>query len=516
MRHLQEAAVALAEHRGPAAQTGGQTLPVSAAQTGRETLPFPAAQTGRETQAVLAPGPTRVPGSSSGVMLEIVATLLECETLQAASIALVAELAARLACERASIGFLESHDVEVVALSHSARFDPRSKLARGLAAAMAEAIDEESTTLYPEPDGQASTITRAHRELYESQGASQIVSVPLSARGEKIGALLFEFDGAGRAGGEALQLMEQTAALVGPLLESLRRDQRGIGSKLVDALRTELDRRLGPERPGARLIASIAVATALGIVAFPATYRVSGPARLEGTVQRVVVAPVEGYIAESRRRAGDLIQAGDLLGALDDRDLRLEHRKWTSQRAQIAKDHRAALASHDRSEVRSAWARLEQADAEIALLEEQLTRTRLVAPFDGVVAKGDLSRSLGSPVERGEVLFEVAPLESYRIVLEVDEREISAVSPEQTGSLTLSSMPGKSLPLRVERVVPVSVSEDSRNFFRVEARLEQPPKNLRPGMEGVGKIDAGRHSLAWIWTHRAFDWVRLQIWKWLP
>ena len=41
-------------------------------------------------------------------------------------------------------------------------------------------------------------------------------------------------------------------------------------------------------------------------------------------------------------------------------------------------------------------------------------------------------------------------------------------------------------------------------------------KKLRPGMEGVGKISIDRRKLIWVWTHKAVDWLRLQIWKWKP
>ena len=39
---------------------------------------------------------------------------------------------------------------------------------------------------------------------------------------------------------------------------------------------------------------------------------------------------------------------------------------------------------------------------------------------------------------------------------------------------------------------------------------------LRPGMEGVGKIDVEPRRLVWIWTHRLVDWARLFIWSYLP
>jgi hypothetical protein len=114
------------------------------------------------------------------------------------------------------------------------------------------------------------------------------------------------------------------------------------------------------------------------------------------------------------------------------------------------------------------------------------------------------------------VLFEVAPLDGYRIILEVDERNIADTAVGQRGHLTLSALPGQPLPLIVERLTPVAIAEGGRNFFRVEARPVGPVPELRPGMEGVAKFDVGRRQLIWIWTHSLVDWLRLWLWTWLP
>jgi hypothetical protein len=41
-------------------------------------------------------------------------------------------------------------------------------------------------------------------------------------------------------------------------------------------------------------------------------------------------------------------------------------------------------------------------------------------------------------------------------------------------------------------------------------------ERLRPGMEGVGKVEIGSRRLIWIWTHELIDWARLKLWSWLP
>ena len=87
----------------------------------------------------------------------------------------------------------------------------------------------------------------------------------------------------------------------------------------------------------------------------------------------------------------------------------------------------------------------------------------------------------------------------------------------QRGELVLSGLPGRLLPIEVRRITPVSVQRDGRNLFSVEAVIDDPvPAGLRPGMEGIGKVGVGQHSLLWIWTHSFFDWLRLAMWNWLP
>jgi multidrug efflux pump subunit AcrA (membrane-fusion protein) len=161
-------------------------------------------------------------------------------------------------------------------------------------------------------------------------------------------------------------------------------------------------------------------------------------------------------------------------------------------------------------------AQIDQAAAQLKLLDDQLSRTRVLAQFDGVIVKGDLSQALGAPVERGQVLFEVAPLDSYRVVLQVDERDVADVRAGQRGHLLLTAAPSDTRPFRVEKLTPVSTPREGRNYFRVEARLESTLERLRPGMEGVGKIEVDRRRIVWIWTHQVIDWLRLALWKWLP
>ena len=217
-------------------------------------------------------------------------------------------------------------------------------------------------------------------------------------------------------------------------------------------------------------------------------------------------------------RAGDVVEEGQLLAELDVTELSLEQLRWTTERQQRLMEYDQALASHERADVNIIKAKIEQAEAQIAILDEHLTRAKMVSPFAGIVVSGDLSQSIGAPVQRGELLFEIAPLDAYRVILEVDEREIADLAVGQTGALVGSSAPDDPMPFISERITTVAEAREGRNYFRGEARLNGDVDygRLRPGMEGVGKVNVDSRLLFWIGTYRIVNWARLWLWKWVP
>jgi len=449
-------------------------------------------------------------------VLDLVALCLEHQHFRAAATALTTELATNLSCERVSIGFLSGRHVRVEALSHSADFTKKSNFMRAIGAAMDEALDQREVVVYPPVEGARAQLDRAHRELACREGAACVCTIPIGNDGRLLGAMTLERPTGAPFDAATVTLCQRIASLIGPVLEAKRKEDRWLPAKIKHSAGQQLEHLFGAGHPGFKLGALLALAVIIFMTFATGTYRVTADAALEGTVQRVVTAPMDAYVAEAPVRAGDVVHRGDVMARLDDRDLRLERLKWASQREQHLREYSKALAAHDRAQVRVLGAQVDQAAAQLALLDQQLERTKLIAPFDGVVVNGDLSQSLGAPVERGEVLFEVAPLDGYRIILEVDERDVSQIAVGQRGQLALTGLPGATLLMVVEKITPVSSTDEGRNYFRVEAMLSEPSSLLRPGMEGIGKIDIEQRKLAWIWTHKLVAWARLWFWSWWP
>jgi multidrug resistance efflux pump len=305
---------------------------------------------------------------------------------------------------------------------------------------------------------------------------------------------------------------EATLALVGPVLGTIDRANLGLSRRARDAVAASLRAALGPRRPVLKLCGLVGAALLAASALVTGTHRVSGDAVLRGSVQRVVLAPVDGFIATAPMRPGDVVVEGTVLATFDDQALALEVARWQAEYDQALNEYREALAELDSARVTTLRAAMDRALAELELAEDNLARSEVRAPIAGVVVSGDFSQSLGAPLERGATLFELAPLDGYHVSVRVPEEDVAYVAAGQSGRLVLAALPGESVGLVVERVTPVSEVIDGRNVFEVEARLLGASDALRPGMQGSAKLEVGQAKFLWLFTHRLVEWLRLQLW----
>ena len=246
----------------------------------------------------------------------------------------------------------------------------------------------------------------------------------------------------------------------------------------------------------------------------PLPHSLGADARIEGEIQRAMVAPADGYIQKAFVRPGDVVREGQLLVELADRELQLERRRLRSELAQHDNAFSAALALAERGQFVVERARADEARARIALIDHQLERGLIRAPMAAVVLTGDLDQSQGAPVERGEVLLVLAPRARYRLMIEVDARDVRQLAPGASGQVALAALPGTPVDFRVTRIMPVTTEHNGRHYVEAEARLDAPPDLLQPGMRGYARIDAGRAPLATQLSARVRQWLRLKTWAW--
>ena len=245
----------------------------------------------------------------------------------------------------------------------------------------------------------------------------------------------------------------------------------------------------------------------------PVEEPVTAPAKHEGLVQRSITAPVDSFIKEVFARPGDTVTQGQLLLVLADQELRNDQRRLESELARHQSEYAEAFARQDRAKMVEAQAQVDETAAQLALINDQLTRTQVTAPFDGLVIQGDLQQQVGALIHRGDDAHGVlAPNDGFRIVLQIEDRDIKAIKAGMKGRLTLSAMPYDPLIVTVQRITPLARFIDGHNVFEVQAELQNGVPGLRPGLEGIAKISLDRRPLALLFGGRLMDWARFHLW----
>lgn len=447
--------------------------------------------------------------------IDVLASVLAEEDYNEACMTFATGLATLMQCDRVSLGIVRKNDIHVQAISHSANFDKRMNFVQALSMAMDEAILQQREIMFPPPPGESPLVTRSHEDLSTRFGAQNILTIPLYGQERYFGALTIERSESRQFSTDEVSVCKSVFALVAPVLEAKRVQAYGLVRHVWEAGRATAQKLLGPGRLEWKAVAMLLGAVALFFAFATGEHYVTAQTTIEGMMTRTIAAPFRDYIEAAYARAGDTVHEGNILCKLDDRDLRLNKTELLSQRDQLLRKQQKAVADHDWANANILAARLDQVMAQIDLMNVELRRTIIKAPFNGILVRGDLSQKIGAVVEQGQTLFQISPLSSYRVILMVNDSDISYVHRGEKGALLVSALPEK-FHFVVSKVTPVTTVSDGMDCFRVEARLQGASADLRPGMEGVGKIRVGRGRLISIWTSSLRNWLRLKLWAWFP
>ncbi|MEO8279285.1 MAG: HlyD family efflux transporter periplasmic adaptor subunit [Ideonella sp.] len=462
--------------------------------------------------------PVEPADAAAAAAVAIYARLLAARSLSAAANGLVASLVADHAIRRASLAWHEAGRTRLLASSNLDLSNPQAELPQRLIGAIDEAIEQGVALSFPAGrgvDGVAADRIRIEQQALQRLVGGAIATIPLGSDGQPFAALCLERDGDAPFDADQLARIENILVLAAPALQWMQQGAQRWDQRMRRDLASGVSALRQPSRRTARRMIFSGAALLLFLALAPLQFAVGGRARVEGAEQRVLSAPTDGFVKTAHVRPGDSVKAGAPLIDLLEEDLRLERERWGSQLAQHENAYAAAMAKSDRVGASTSMARIAEAQAQLALIGEQLDRGRITAPFDAMVVDGDLSQSIGAPVRQGDKLITLATTDSYRVIAEIDEVDIGRVRVGQGGQLVLSSLPWDHHEMVVERIAPLAKAVDGRNIFEVEARLLEPPSELRPGLLGRAEVVVGRRPPLWAWLGHVVDRTRLAWWNFL-
>lgn len=433
-------------------------------------------------------------------------------TFHMQAITLCNELAGRLRAEHVALGVMHGKQVHLAAMDHTDHFSRKFERARLLEAAMEECLDQGVPILYPAPEESAS-INRMTMELAQESGAHQVIVAPLFYQQQPVMALSLEFGSADPFNLNGLSSLWILTRLAAPrLYESFLRDA-WFGLRLARSIHSQAIKLIGPEHTWLKLITASFACILIGSICVQGTYKVEAPIVVQSVHRRIVTSPFDGFIESVNVLPGDKVIANkNILAQLDNNEIKLQIAEAEAEKYSWGKQVDQARQEGKTAEAQVAEGKERQQKARLALLQDKLKRSEILAAIDGFIRSRDLHLQVGKKVTAGEQLLEIEGLDSLQAVLRVPEADILDLKINQQGEVRITAQPGQQIPVHVDRIVSSASVVDGQNIFEVWASFAEPPPWLRPAMEGEGKIEIGRRSYFFIWTKRFINWLRMQLW----
>jgi hypothetical protein len=422
----------------------------------------------------------------------------------------------KLACEQVGLGLVVRRRVKILSISGLDHVAKQGDGVTCLQAAMEECYDAR-WTLACQPH---STWTSddvgfgygLHKQWSAAARGDAVVSIPLEGNGEVAAVLSLRRRPDEPWTGEQI---EQVRSRVEPFAAALvlsRRASRGLLQHVADNAHSAKRALLGPGRRGTKIAAAVAVIAA-GWFAFGSKdYVLTVPCSVAPAQVRHVTVPFDGVLFAAAALEGDRVKAGDVLCQMDDRELEQQRGGLLAEIAVLEHEKDRAMAADKPVDVQLALASQKLAQARLDMVNTRIEQATIRSPIDGVVVSGDLRKRIGAVATRGGPLFEVAPLEQWILELYVPEADADDLDAGLGGGFVPHARPEESQAFQITRVRPQSEIHGQKNVYVAEADTDLPYTWMRPGMEGVAKIDVGRRRVWWVALHRAIEYVQFNVW----
>jgi membrane fusion protein (multidrug efflux system) len=206
-----------------------------------------------------------------------------------------------------------------------------------------------------------------------------------------------------------------------------------------------------------------------------------------GTIEAIdaitVVSEIDATVINIPFREGSEVRAGELLAQLDDLQPAAELARAEALLAQSSASYervrkvveQKAAAEQDLDDAAAA---LKVAEANLAVAQARLAKTRITAPFDGIVGTRRVSK--GTFLRAGQAITELANIDQIRVHFSVPERFLARLTAGAEVTVSTTAYQGVDLTGTVIAVEPIIDSET--RSARVVARVQNTKRRFRPGM----------------------------------
>ena len=247
---------------------------------------------------------------------------------------------------------------------------------------------------------------------------------------------------------------------------------------------------------------------------------VQAPGDVEAVLEVDVSSEIVAKIEEMPVQEGDTVKQGDLLCRLDDRFLRADVESGNARIAQLeaamvqsnadldiavrdlARQVRDYQTKRDRARAVHEMRRQEliQAQAALKRIHENLARTIIRSPIDGVISRLRAKQGevvvTGTMNNPGTVIMTISDLSQMQVRTRVDEVDVPLVRAGQTARVYLQSDQDNPVPARILRVAAKGSKPTGRDVVTFETILTvlSHEERIKPGMTANVEIEVARKT----------------------
>jgi HlyD family secretion protein len=263
------------------------------------------------------------------------------------------------------------------------------------------------------------------------------------------------------------------------------------------------------KRKGGKIVVQTEKATKGRVVA-----TVSGSAKIQPEIQVKISAKVSGQILKLGVIEGDRVKKGQFLVQLDQEFYKAEvqqnrsnvkfshagYDKAKSDYERVEKLYNSKLASTAELEIakstfEQAKAQVEQSEAMLNQSQDNLAKTTMYAPMDGVISQ--LNKKVGEMAMGSQftldVIMVVADLAKMRAETEIDENDVVSVSLGDTAKVSIDAYPDTTFKGVVTEIANTGTvtgtgTKNEVTNFLVKVLMIQKPHTIRPSMSSTVDI----------------------------
>jgi len=219
------------------------------------------------------------------------------------------------------------------------------------------------------------------------------------------------------------------------------------------------------------------------VIQEPVADRFEAVGTIEAADAITAVSEIDGLVVDLPFREGSTVERGGIIAQLDDAELRAEVERTEALRDQALNTYNRVEAvvnqgAGAQQDLDDAAAALKVAEANLALAKARLSKTRIVAPFAGIL--GARRVSPGAFIRAGQAITDLAKLDELRVNFSAPERYVPLLRRGAEVRISTTAYPGYELKGRVDVVEPVL--DPGTRSARIVARLRNPGGRFRPGM----------------------------------